>query len=263
MIDACGWKATTTPPAKARSLSPLCRLPHAWCTAINPDEQAVSTVNAGPCSPSAWATRPDASPGLLPANPCGPSAGPWVSPTKTPVCVCASEVGSSPACSTASHDDSSSNRCCGSIATASPSVIPKKPKSKPPTPSRKAPHPPTVWFGSHRSTGISPTRSSPRSNAPQRRSGESIPPGSRQAIPMTATGVTGPARNARSPVRAFGLVSGLSGNLRACPGNLTCGCQLTDSRTASESIRNRLTAAATRSSVAVSATRTCRTPDGP
>jgi len=35
----------------ASSLSPSCRLRHAWCTAIRPDEHAVSTVTAGPCSP--------------------------------------------------------------------------------------------------------------------------------------------------------------------------------------------------------------------
>ena len=39
--------------------------------------------------------------------------------------------------------------------------------------------------------GISVTRSSPRSNASHNMSGESMPPGSRQAIPMTATGITG------------------------------------------------------------------------
>ena len=43
---------------------------------------------------------------------------------------------------------------------------------------------------SQRSAGTSVTRSSPRSNASHSCSGESMPPGRRQAIPITATGVT-------------------------------------------------------------------------
>ena len=52
----------------------------------------------------------------------------------------ASVAGSRPACSTASQEVSSSRRCCGSIAVASRSSIPKNSESKPPTSSRKAPH---------------------------------------------------------------------------------------------------------------------------
>ena len=44
---------------------------------------------------------------------------------------------------------------------------------------------------SHRSAGISVTRSSPRRTASHSASGESMPPGSRHAMPMTAIGVTG------------------------------------------------------------------------
>ena len=44
-----GCKITMHPPARARSLSPPSRLRHAVCTAISPDEHAVSSVNAGPC----------------------------------------------------------------------------------------------------------------------------------------------------------------------------------------------------------------------
>lgn len=50
--DLRGSRVTTTPPARVRSLSPPPKLPQAWCTAINPDEHAVSTVTAGPCRPS-------------------------------------------------------------------------------------------------------------------------------------------------------------------------------------------------------------------
>ena len=48
-----GSNIKETPPASARSLSPSCRLRHAICTAARPDEHAVSTVIAGPCSPKA------------------------------------------------------------------------------------------------------------------------------------------------------------------------------------------------------------------
>ena len=106
-----------------------------------------------------------------------------------------------PACSTASHEVSSSKRCCGSIAVASRSVIPKnsgieaRNVVEEPAPSR---HRPTRAHRARgRSTrrrpsgrrGISVTRSSPRSNASHNRSGESMPPGSRHAMPMTATGL--------------------------------------------------------------------------
>ena len=50
------------------------------------------------------------------------------------------DVGARPACSTASHDTSSSKRCCGSSAAASRSPIPKNSGSKPATSSRKPPH---------------------------------------------------------------------------------------------------------------------------
>ena len=50
--DLRGSSVTEIPPARAISLSPSCRLRQAWCSATNPDEQAVSTVTAGPCRPS-------------------------------------------------------------------------------------------------------------------------------------------------------------------------------------------------------------------
>ena len=49
-------------------------------------------------------------------------------------------VGLRPACSMASQDVSSTRRCCGSIAIASESLIPKNSASKPATSSRNAPH---------------------------------------------------------------------------------------------------------------------------
>ncbi|SHT89062.1 Uncharacterised protein [Mycobacteroides abscessus subsp. abscessus] len=63
-----------------------------------------------------------------------------VTPTNTPVCEPASARGSIPACSTACQDVSSNTRCCGSIETASRSLMLKKSASNPPTSSRKAPH---------------------------------------------------------------------------------------------------------------------------
>ena len=50
-----------------------------------------------------------------------------------------SDTGSIPAFSNASQDASSSNRCCGSIASASRGPIPKNPASKSPAPARKPP----------------------------------------------------------------------------------------------------------------------------
>ena len=52
-----------------------------------------------------------------------------VAPTNTPVSVPRSVPGSMPARSNASHDVSSSSRCCGSIASASRGEMPKKPGS--------------------------------------------------------------------------------------------------------------------------------------
>src|SRR5882672_511746 len=61
-----GSSITYAPLARARSLSPSLRLRHAMCTANRLDEQAVSTVTAGPCTRRAWAIRPDAMLKLLP-----------------------------------------------------------------------------------------------------------------------------------------------------------------------------------------------------
>ena len=58
----------------------------------------------------------------------------------TPVRLPPSESGGMPACSSASQATSSSIRCCGSIASASRGVMPKKSASKPATSETKPPH---------------------------------------------------------------------------------------------------------------------------
>ncbi|CAM4075604.1 hypothetical protein MYBA111488_00585 [Mycobacterium basiliense] len=68
-LDSCGSSMIMQPPAKARSLSPACKLRQARCTASKLDEQAVSTVKAGPRSPIAYDTRPEAMLNAVPVNP--------------------------------------------------------------------------------------------------------------------------------------------------------------------------------------------------
>ncbi len=50
---------TVTPPARAMSHSPPRSAWAARCTATSEDEQAVSTVTAGPSSPKVYDTRPE------------------------------------------------------------------------------------------------------------------------------------------------------------------------------------------------------------
>src|SRR4051794_9344857 len=59
-MKALGEQSTVAPPATARSHSPERNDCMARCTETRDDEQPVSTVSAGPCSPSVYATRPDA-----------------------------------------------------------------------------------------------------------------------------------------------------------------------------------------------------------
>ncbi|PSK62163.1 hypothetical protein B0E53_05930 [Micromonospora sp. MH33] len=61
-----GVGITVTPPARARSDSPVRSDCTARCSATSDDEQAVSTVTAGPSKPRAYATRPEL---MLPAMP--------------------------------------------------------------------------------------------------------------------------------------------------------------------------------------------------
>jgi hypothetical protein len=55
-----GFESTVTPPASASEHSPDRSACAARCSATSDDEHAVSTVTAGPSSPSAYATRPEA-----------------------------------------------------------------------------------------------------------------------------------------------------------------------------------------------------------
>ena len=91
-------------------------------------------------SPSVYATRPDSTLPRAPGQPVAlrlgrarrRQAGVVVvhDARRTRRCGCrAATAGSIPARSNASHDTSSSNRCCGSIASASRGQIPKNPAS--------------------------------------------------------------------------------------------------------------------------------------
>src|SRR5690348_12008530 len=73
-----GSSMIDTPPARAASLSPSCRLRHALWMASRLDEQAESTVYDGPCAPRWYETRPEARLKLLPVKPYGPSMA-WAS----------------------------------------------------------------------------------------------------------------------------------------------------------------------------------------
>src|ERR1700757_700111 len=77
-MNIIGVVITVTPPARARADSPLRRDWHAKCVATSDDEQAVSTLMAGPCKPSAYATRPETTLGDKPvrAYPSTPSETP-------------------------------------------------------------------------------------------------------------------------------------------------------------------------------------------
>ncbi|PSK61881.1 hypothetical protein B0E53_06217 [Micromonospora sp. MH33] len=57
--NALGLAITVTPPARARSNSPARSAWAARCSATSDEEQAVSTVTAGPSSPSRYAIRPE------------------------------------------------------------------------------------------------------------------------------------------------------------------------------------------------------------
>ncbi len=64
--NASGEASTATPATAARSHSPARSAWAAWCSATSDDEHAVSTVIAGPCQPSAYASRPDSRLAALP-----------------------------------------------------------------------------------------------------------------------------------------------------------------------------------------------------
>jgi hypothetical protein len=59
-MNPSGPQSTETPPASASEHSSARSVAQAKCSATSDDEQAVSTVTAGPSSPNTYATRPDA-----------------------------------------------------------------------------------------------------------------------------------------------------------------------------------------------------------
>ena len=67
--NAVGVAITVTPPASASEHSPERNARIARCTATNDDEHAVSTVTAGPSSPSEYEIRPDITAFAVPVNP--------------------------------------------------------------------------------------------------------------------------------------------------------------------------------------------------
>ncbi len=63
-----GAASTVAPAARARVLSPLRSERAARCRATSEDEQAVSTVTAGPCRPRVKAMRPEATLVVVPVS---------------------------------------------------------------------------------------------------------------------------------------------------------------------------------------------------
>ncbi|GED83712.1 hypothetical protein TNCT6_07970 [Streptomyces sp. 6-11-2] len=69
-MNVLGVDMTVTPPARASEHSPDRSAWAAQCRATREDEQAVSTVTAGPSKPKVYDTRPEATlPALLPWKP--------------------------------------------------------------------------------------------------------------------------------------------------------------------------------------------------
>ncbi|AKA09222.1 hypothetical protein SAZ_40845 [Streptomyces noursei ZPM] len=77
-MNGLGVVMTVAPPATARVLSPLRSDWQARCSATSEEEQAVSTVTAGPSRPNTYDRRPDSTLGLLPVTmwPSAPSPAP-------------------------------------------------------------------------------------------------------------------------------------------------------------------------------------------
>ncbi len=132
-----------------------------------------------------------------------------VPPTKTPVRLPRRPTGSNPARSSASHEVSSNNRCCGSIASASRGEIPKNAASKSPASARKAPcrAPPDSSMKAFmarpcqpRSAGKSVISSRLSTSRRQRSSGPRTPPGKRQAMPTITIGSSSVVRRTGSAV---------------------------------------------------------------
>src|SRR6202035_6100534 len=66
--NTVGVALTVTPPASARSHSPVRNDCTAMCRATNDDEHAVSTDTAGPSRPSTYDTRPEATLEVMPVS---------------------------------------------------------------------------------------------------------------------------------------------------------------------------------------------------
>ncbi len=124
----------------------------------------------------------------------------------TPVSLPRNAFGSRPDRSTASHDTSSTCRCCGSMIRASRGPIPKKPASNCATSARKPPYrvevrPARPGSGSNsagsqpRSAGNSPITSCPAATISHSCSGVRTPPGKRHPMPRIAIGSAGRERN--------------------------------------------------------------------
>ena len=67
-MNARGVAMTVTPPASASVHSPDRSAWQARCSATSEDEHAVSTVTAGPSSPSTYDTRPEITLAALPVS---------------------------------------------------------------------------------------------------------------------------------------------------------------------------------------------------
>ncbi|GAB2724965.1 hypothetical protein GCM10010442_53010 [Kitasatospora kifunensis] len=183
-----GLDITVTPPASASEHSPARSDWAARCSATSEEEQAVSTVTAGPTVPKKYDRRPETTLVALPVRtkPWTSSSGPTryspgIAPTKTPVRLPRTEAGSMPAPSNASQAASSSTRCWGSMESASRGEIPKKSASNSAAPRR---NPPWISVGPSagsssqpRSAGRPETPSSPLTSMVQRSSGLATPPG--------------------------------------------------------------------------------------
>ena len=169
----------------------------------------MSSVTAGPSSPSTYATRPEITLVSVPVIAYPSAAGSPSSsrsyrdvhaPANTPVRDPRSPAGLIPARSSASQLTSSSSRCCGSIASASRGLIPKNPGSNPAAP---ATNPPTRAYVSSsplsqpRSAGNGPIASVPPATSSHRSSGLATPPGNRHPIPTIAIGSCSRPSNSR------------------------------------------------------------------
>jgi hypothetical protein len=82
-MNALGVAMTVTPPARASVHSPDRSACAARCSATSDEEQAVSTVTAGPSSPSVYDTRPDSTPAEVPV-PRKPSTPSGISASRVP-----------------------------------------------------------------------------------------------------------------------------------------------------------------------------------